>query len=136
MTSQPAWWPFPWLNFAPAQLTQPILPDFSLQRVEVNYAGNVGIEKAVVADVASYGKQLGIISEAVLALAGDVPAERGNRLDRLREIVRDIEAVKKAHASDLVDSARDAMTSLAKSDPGAATRVAAEFAKALPKKSG
>src|SRR6266704_2390454 len=94
MSEQLGWWPFPWLNFAPARLDQPILPDWSLQRIEVNFAGDAAIEKEVVAKVASYGKQLGIITEAVLALAGDAPAERAQRLDRLRAVAAKVEEVK------------------------------------------
>jgi hypothetical protein len=57
-----------------------------MQRVEVNFAGNADIERDVVARVASYGKQLGILTEAVLALASGTADERKTRIGRLREI--------------------------------------------------
>lgn len=129
MADQPNWWPFPWLNaFAPSQLSQSILPDLSLQHIDVNFAGNAPVEKDVVAKVASYGKQLGIITEAVLALAGDDPPTREARLDRLRALAAQVEKIKEAHQADLADNARNAMASLAKSDPAAATRIAADYA--------
>lgn len=129
MADQPNWWPFPWPNpFAPTQLNQPILPDWSLQHIDVNYAGDPAIEKEVVAKVASYGKQLGIITEAVLALAGDDAAEREAHLDRLRAVAAQVEKVKLEHKQSLADTARDAMASLAKNDPAAATRIAADYA--------
>jgi hypothetical protein len=135
MTDQPGWWPFPWLNFAPSQLNQPINPGWSFGNIQVSYAGNAEIEKDVVSKVASYGKQLGIVSEAVLALAGDQPHEREKRIERLRVIVAEVEKVKKEHQRDLVESARGAMASLAKADPAAAKRIAADFAKASVTKS-
>jgi len=131
MSEQSGFWPFaPWFNVtAPNNLAQSILPDWSLQRIEVNYAGNPAIEKEVVTKVASYGKQLGAIVEAVLALAGDAPAERDKRLDRLREIAAKVETIKQEHKGDLAADARRAMESLARTDPAAAGRLAAGYAK-------
>jgi hypothetical protein len=128
MSIQRPWWSA-WTDLVPSYLNQPILPGWSFGNIEVNFAGDAGIEKEVVADVASYGKQLGILSEAVLALAGDHPAERQKRLDRLREIVAEIEAIKTKHTADLAANARDAMKALADNDPDAVTRIALEFAK-------
>ena len=67
MSTQPFMWPFN--LFAPGNLNQPILPGWSFGNVSVNYAGNAGIEKDVVEKVASYGRQLGILTDAVLKLA-------------------------------------------------------------------
>ena len=120
-------WPFAWPNFAPTSLNQPILPDWSLQHITVNYQGNPAIEKDVAANVASYGKQLGIITEAVLALARD-EADNSEPIKRLRRIADDIEKIKRQHRSDLAAAAREAMESLAEKDPAAAHRIAASFA--------
>lgn len=107
---------------------QSILPDWSLQRVEVNnFAGEPTIEKDVVENVASYGKQLGILTEAVLALAGDAPEERSARIERLRGIAAQIDAVKVERNEDLVASARRAMESLAKINRSAARSIAADY---------
>jgi len=126
MSEQLTWWPFPWLD-APGRLTQPILPDWSLQRVEVNFAGNAEIERDVVGKVASYGKQLGILTEAVLALADGSREQRETRVARLREIAERVSLVKAQHKSDLAAAAKDAMASLAKADPAAARRIGAEY---------
>lgn len=128
MSSQFGFWPFPWPNLAPTNLTQPILPDWSLQHVTVNYQGNPAIEKDVAAKVASYGKQLGIITEAVLALARG-GADEAEPIKRLREVAKKIEKIKEEHRSDLAASAQQAMDSLAKKDRAAAERIAAEFAR-------
>jgi hypothetical protein len=122
-------WPFAWPNLAPTNLNQPILPDFSLQHITVNYKGDPAIEKDVAANVASYGKQLGIITEAVLALARD-EADSSEPIKRLRRIADEIEKIKRQHRSDLATAAREAMESLAEKDPAAAHRIAASFAKA------
>jgi hypothetical protein len=121
-------WPFAWPNLAPTSLNQPILPDWSLQHITVNYEGNPAIEKDVAANVASYGKQLGIITEAVLALAPGGPDE-AEPIKRLRKIAKKIEKIKEEHRGDLADAAQQAMDSLAKKDRRAAERIAAEFAR-------
>jgi hypothetical protein len=128
MSSQFGFWPFPWPNLVPTNLTQPILPDWSLQHITVNYQGNPAIEKDVAANVASYGKQLGIITEAVLTVADGGP-EKAQRIDRLRDIAEKIEKIKQDHRRDLAASAQQAMDSLAKTDRDAAERIAAKFAR-------
>ena len=125
-------WLFPW-NLAPASLNQPILPDWSLQHITVNYQGDPAIEKDVAANVASYGKQLGIITEAVLALARD-EGDDSEPIKRLRKVADDIEQIKRKHRSDLVASAREAMQTLAEKDPAAAARIGTTFAK--PRRGG
>lgn len=119
-------WPFAWPSFAPTSLNQPILPDWSLQHITVNYQGNPAIEKDVAANVASYGKQLGIITEAVLALADGGPGE-AEPVKRLRAIAEKIEKIKDEHRGDLFTSAQEAMDALAKKNPAAAEQIAAEF---------
>ena len=129
MNPQLPWWPFgPLFNMAPAQLNQPILPDWSLQHVDVNFAGDADVEKDVVAKVASYGRQLGIITDAVLTLAGDSPEPGADPLQRLRALAAKIRAIKQEHEGTLADQAHDAMERLAKRDPAAARRIAGEFA--------
>lgn len=129
MNEQLNWWPFgPWLNLAPSRLSQPILPDWSMQHVDVNFAGNPAIEKDVVGKVASYGKQLGILTDAVLALADGSVSEREACLARLRAVAERIAEIKTEHKGDLAEAARAALDSLARADPAAARRLAAQYA--------
>jgi hypothetical protein len=128
-------WPFAWPNFAPTSLNQPILPDWSLQHITVNYQGSPAIEKDVAAKVASYGKQLGIITEAVLALA-DGGSKEAAPVERLRTIAAKIEKIKEDHRGDLFASAQQAMDALDKKDPAAAEQIAAEFARPRGRASG
>src|ERR1051325_10572039 len=71
MTTPSYMWPFN--LFAPGNLNQPILPGWSFGNVSVNYAGNAEIEKDVVEKVASFGRQIGVITDVVLDLARDMP---------------------------------------------------------------
>ncbi|TMJ04201.1 MAG: hypothetical protein E6G97_06760 [Alphaproteobacteria bacterium] len=125
MTTQPFMWPFN--LFAPGNLDQPILPGWSFGNVSVSYAGNAEIEKDVVEKVASFGKQLGIITDAVLALADGKPKDQA--ITRLRDIAAKIEQLKNLNKASLADQARGTMQRLEKAEPAAARRIAAEFAK-------
>ena len=126
MSTQPFMWPFN--LFAPGNLNQPILPGWSFGNVSLNYAGNAEIEKDVVEKVASFGKQLGIITDAVLALADGKPTE-DKAIARLRDIATKIEQLKNQNKASLADQARGAMQRLEKAEPATAARIAAEFAK-------
>jgi hypothetical protein len=119
-------WPFS--LFAPGNLTQPILPGWSFGNVSVNYAGNADIEKEVVEKVASYGKQLGVITDVVLELAGDKPPKGEHPLAQLREIAAKVRKVKEEHKRSLSEQASDAMEKLARSDEAEAQRIAREYA--------
>src|SRR5947199_5581408 len=121
MTTQPFMWPFN--LFAPGNLNQPILPGSSFGNITVNYAGNADIEKDVVEKVASFGKQLGIITDAVLALAEGKP-KNDKTIARLREVAAKIEQLKNQNKASLADQARGAMQRLEKAEPAAARRIA------------
>jgi hypothetical protein len=120
-------WPFN--LFAPGNLNQPILPGWSFGNVSLNYAGNADIEKDVVEKVASYGKQLGIITDVVLEIAGDKPPQGEHPLTQLREIAVKVRKVKQEHKRSLTDEASDAMAKLAKSDEAEARRIASKYAR-------
>lgn len=79
--------------------------------VTVNYAGNAAVEEHVVADVASYGKQIGWLNELVLALANKEPPDQ-HTLKELTEAVNKIEDIKKQHAKSTLDGAIEALDRL------------------------
>jgi hypothetical protein len=118
-------WPFS--LFAPGNLNQPILPGWSFGNVSVNYAGNADIEKDVVEKVASYGKQLGIITDAVLELAGNPPPEGEDPIARLKDIADRIEKLKRENEASLAEQARAAMDKLAKQSPASAHYIASKY---------
>jgi hypothetical protein len=72
-----------------APITSWLSPQF-----EFNFAGDHKIEAEVVTEVASYGKQLGILSDAVMELA---EGKKGEAADRLKKLTDRIEMVKSQH---------------------------------------
>ena len=129
MSSQSSGPSFP--NFAPYNLNQPILP-WTFSGVTVNYAGNANIEKNVIENVASYGKQLGILTDAVLKLANrSLPAKpdapEKDPIERLHDIAVQVEKFKDAHKTSLLNEARQAMDRLAADNPATASYVASKY---------
>jgi hypothetical protein len=116
---------------APYNLNQPILP-WTFSGITVNYAGNPSIEKNVIETVASYGRQLGILTEAVLKLANQsLPTKSGvpveDPIARLRDLAEQIEKLKEIHKTALLREARDAMDRLARDNPDSARYVASSY---------
>ncbi len=128
----------PWLWFWSPQyhfpfsgsVAQRIEPDthwfFSGIRPE---AGNAELEEQIF-DVASYGRQLGLITEVLLSLAdkGSIPAAKAaDSLAQLKSMRDDIEGVKRRGRDKLAQSAVDALNRLAQSDPQQFAEVLARF---------
>ncbi|ABI57061.1 hypothetical protein ACN2MM_09320 [Alkalilimnicola ehrlichii MLHE-1] len=70
----------------------------------------------MVAEVASYGRQLGLLTEALLAVAGDSEAPA---VQRLRETHAAVEAVKGRHRDGALRAAESALERLRRDDPAA-----------------
>lgn len=87
-------WQAPFSNYD--QNISPVTTWFS-PTYELNYAGNPAIEAKITKDVASFGKQLGVISEAVLELS---EGQSGEALDKLRTMSEQIEKIKRTHESE------------------------------------
>ena len=82
-----------------------------------NFAGDAGIEKQVVSEVASYGKQIGWLNELVIKLAEKQEVD-GEVLGKLKKAVEDIDAIKKTQANTVLRTAVDALKQLEARDPG------------------
>jgi hypothetical protein len=82
----------------------------------VNYAGDPAVEDRVVTEVASYGKQLGWLTEIAIALAErqTLPEET---LRRLEKATKDIDAIKKQVRASAVEAANNALDRLERDDP-------------------
>ncbi|MBW8900474.1 MAG: hypothetical protein JF619_20640 [Massilia sp.] len=93
---------------------QDLLDHWFSPTVTYNFAGNSAIEKQVVEDVASYGRQIGWLNEIVLALVDQTgfPAET---LARMRATIARIEEIKKFRGTSAMEDAKDALDHL-KSD--------------------
>ncbi len=123
-------WLFPWWGFFKGPLsgdvTQDIAPITSWlsPQFEFNFAGNRRIEAKVVADVASYGKQLGILSEAVLELAA---GKEGKAIVRLKALAAKIDKVKHQDTDKLEQQIKAQLAQLERQDSKALKRVLDEY---------
>jgi len=82
----------------------------------VNYAGDPVIEDRVVTEVASYGRQLGWLSEIALALANK-KAIPEDALHKLEEAGERIKAIKKEVQGSALDVATKALDRLEREQP-------------------
>ncbi|SON56459.1 hypothetical protein HDIA_2918 [Hartmannibacter diazotrophicus] len=79
-----------------------------------DYQGDTRIEERVISDVASFGKQLGIVTEALLAVIDS--DDDGEKFDRLRHLVARVEEIKQRCQRSDEERAKDAFEKLLKSD--------------------
>ncbi|PTW61455.1 hypothetical protein C8N35_102165 [Breoghania corrubedonensis] len=107
---------------------QTISPASGWFSTTVNYKGSPEIEQRVANEIASNGKQLGIITEAVLELAG---SKNGEKLDRLRDLNARIAEIKERTLSQMRREARDTLEALARRDKDEARQVAEQMLKQL-----
>lgn len=68
---------------------------------QLTIAGDPKVEGEINGGVASYGKQLGIIQEALMELAGDMP--KGPKMERLQRLMAMIEWVKEEQQQSSVE---------------------------------
>ena len=102
----------PWSGDVAQRITAP----WFSPSLTVNYAGDPAVENRVVTEVASYGKQLGWLSEIVIALAKtqSVPEET---LTRLEKAAHDIAAIKQQVGVSAVAAANEALDRLERNNP-------------------
>jgi hypothetical protein len=112
------------------------------QRIEPDFFSNIGndagngdVEREAF-DVASYGRQLGLISEVLLSMASKDTVTRAKgeeSLGRLKVIYDKVEDVKRRHQASELETARLALEKLQQSDPAALAVLVQRFAKAPPR---
>jgi len=130
---------FPWLWFWAPQIhfpwsgsvAQQIDPDLGWFFGAIRPgAGDATVEREAF-EVASYGKQLGLISEALLGLSGRSPVtaeQAALALDRLEEIRKKIESLKdEKAATSTVDSLAAQLEALRLRQPAAFERLATQL---------
>jgi len=107
-----------WMFRAPwsGDVAQRITAPWFSPSLTVNYAGDPAVEDRVVTEVASYGKQLGWLTEIAIALAKmeSVPEET---LGRLEKAAKDIAVIKEQVGVSAVEAANDALDRLERHDP-------------------
>ncbi|WP_395728449.1 hypothetical protein [Nakamurella sp.] len=129
MTSNPyaAWFPG-WGADRSAPLSGDVSQWFKIfsPTVTVNGRGEPELEARIVRDVATYGAQLGPLTQLVLALAtGQAPP--AGELDKLDKINRAIQDEKRDYDRGVRERARRALTDLQKQNPAALAEVIDEF---------
>jgi hypothetical protein len=115
------------------------------QRIEPDFFSNIGsnagdgeVEREAF-DVASYGRQLGLITEVLLSMTSKDTVSRAQgeeSLDRLKTIYREVEDVKRRHRASEVEAARVALEKLQHSDPAALAVLLRGFAAGQPRLAG
>lgn len=121
---------FPWQGLYKWPLSGDVIQDIAPStswlspQFEINFAGDRQVETKVVADVASYGKQLGILSEALLEVAN---GNKGEAVNRLETLVDEIEAIKRQHAASLEQKIKSDIETLKKNNPEALKKLLKEY---------
>lgn len=120
----------PWLPFFKNPLSGDVTQDISpvtswfSPQLEMNFAGDKQIEAQIISNVASYGKQLGLITEAIIELAGD---SDGPATSRLKDLVSEIETLKCRHSSNSYDKIKSELVELKKNDKAKFERLMSEL---------
>jgi hypothetical protein len=117
-------WPSLNVTFPQGDVTQDFFPSLFSTKYEVNYEGVPTIERDVVTKVASFGKQIGIISDALLELANGGP---GENVARLRDLVARVEEIKAQNKRDAERSAEEAIDRLRELDPSRFDQLLSRF---------
>ena len=102
----------PWSGDVAQRITAP----WFSPSLTVNYAGDPAVEDRVVTEVASYGKQLGWLTEIAIALAKREPVPE-ETLGRLEKAAKDIAIIKEQVGVSVVEAANDALDRLERHDP-------------------
>lgn len=127
--------PFSWFGMLNLpDNVQSIAPvtNWGTQVTKVTYQGNPIIEQRVTEEVASFGKQLGVLSEAVLAIARLVEgAEQDPHVARLTEISGAIERVKEKSRQEVEQHMLEQMSFVAGLDDAEAEMLLARLAKVI-----
>jgi hypothetical protein len=117
-------WMMPWLNFwpgGPSSTDAPLSGDVSqwfkiFSPTIVNGAGDPVLEREIVEDVATYGKQIGELTDVVLALAAHGKLPDSQALAELKTIAAKVAEKKAEYRQGVLERARKAMDELREHD--------------------
>ena len=118
MTTNPSGFDPLWMFRAPwsGNVAQRITAPWFSPSLTVNYAGDAAVEDRVVTEVASYGKQLGWLTEMVIASANGQPLPT-ETLARLEKAAREIDAIKEQSRASAIEAANNALDRLERDNP-------------------
>ena len=115
---------FPWSG----AVMQDISPEAFFGWIKPD-AGDGAIEREVF-DTASYGKQIGILSEIVLSLVDAnrvTPADRRHAIEQLQNLYDGVSAIKSSHQTRKVEAVTRLLEQLQQSDPQQVQRIVARY---------
>lgn len=119
------WW---WILKSPlsGDLEQSIAPvtQWWSPQLEFNIAGDRQLEAKIIAEIASYGSQLGTLTDAVLELADDRNSEG---LQKLRALAEKIDQEKREYRKAEIDALKDTLIRLKQEDPDGFASLIAEL---------
>lgn len=118
-------WMMPWLNLWPGgqpPVDAPLSGDVSqwfriFSPTIVNGEGDPELEREIVENVATYGKQIGELTDVVLALAAHAGLPETAALGELKAIAAAVAAKKAEYRKNALERARKAMDELREHDP-------------------
>ena len=118
MTTNPSGFDPLWMFRAPwsGNVAQRITAPWFSPSLTVNYAGDAAVEDRVVTEVASYGTQLGWLTEIVIASANGQPLPT-ETLARLEKAAREIDAIKEQSRASAIEAANNALDRLERDNP-------------------
>ena len=135
---------FPWLWLWAPQLQFPFSGSVA-QRIDPDTrwffggirpeAGDGELEQRIHEDIASYGRQLGLVTEVLLGLAGSEqvgPEQASRSMKRLEDIRTEVEALKEQEDAHLARQAAAALEQLGRRDPAALAALVQQFATRRP----
>jgi hypothetical protein len=119
--------PFSLATYLPfsGPVNQAIATSWFSPSLTVNYQGSAQIEQRVATEVASFGRQIGWLSEIVDALAAGKAAPP-KTLRRLTRAMRQIEEIKTSVRQSALDDAREALDRLREHAPEGLARLLKE----------
>jgi hypothetical protein len=123
-------WPI--AQLVPGTVAQSILPGWGSTNVTVNYQGSPDVETEVVRDVASFGRQIGWLTEIVLAQRDGTPEKAAEAEAKLRVAAAKIREIKERRAASARAEAAEALERFRKEHPERYRRFLREKAAELP----
>ena len=113
------WWMTPWMGLPAFDGNDgPVSQNFSFfSPTMVKGEGDLKLEREIVTDVATYGKQLGELTDVVLALAAHTGLAMSPALDELTAIRDAIELKKTEYRKTTLERASKALAELKEHDP-------------------
>lgn len=116
---------------------QEIMTRWWSPNIEVNFAGNADVERAINEDVASYGTQIGWLNEVIMALAATMPVDGDQKaktaLEKIREADKKIEDIIKWRKGNAMTKAREALADLKTSNAEGYRRLLQSLSSDLPR---